>query len=194
MAWQIGTNEQYFEIDQMKPNVDELWNFFGSYGWTVNAVAALCGNMQRESTLNPALIEHDGTGHGLVQWTPPENLYDVLDVLYGGHGDWEDPVKQCNVIYAEYEESTGLADRGIEPQWYKRDKWQYTWDEWAHSYDYVGDLALAFCWEYERPRADAAAEDKRIAYSEYWYTFLAGKPPIRPTKSMPWWLWIKRII
>ena len=193
MAWIIGGNSEYFGLEKMQPNAEMVWNFYGSKGWTINAVAGLLGNMQRESTLNPALIEIGGTGHGLVQWTPPTDLYNVLDVLYGGHSDWENPNKQCNVIYAEFEESTGLAHRGIEPQWYKRGQYQYSWDEWASSTDLPGTLALAFCWEYERP--GVPAEQERVENANYWYTYLSGKAPI-PTggKKMPFIYYLRRIL
>ena len=46
MAWIIGGNSEYFGLEKMQPNATEVWNFYGSRGWTVNAVAGLLGNMQ----------------------------------------------------------------------------------------------------------------------------------------------------
>ena len=117
------TSAGYLNDADMKNNASIIWDYFRQkLGWNVNSVAALLGNMQGESTLNPGLIEvgggttSAGAGHGLVQWTPATDLYKVLDVLYGGHEDWYDGNKQLGVIYAEYQESMGEAHRGIEPQ------------------------------------------------------------------------------
>ena len=99
-------------------NATVILNYFKSQGWSVNAIAGWCGNIQQESTFNPALIEIGGTGHGLVQWTPPTDLYKVIDVLYGNHEDWYDGQKQLSVIFAEFQQSSGIKNWGIEPQWY----------------------------------------------------------------------------
>lgn len=68
----------------------------------------------RKSTFNPALIEIGGTGHGLVQWTPPTDLYKVLNVLYGNHDDWYNGEKQLSVIFAEFQQSSGIKNWGID--------------------------------------------------------------------------------
>ena len=145
-TWVIGSNSEYFEDygDKQKNNAACIYSYFYFKGWTLQSIAALCGNIMQESKFNPALIEIGGTGHGLVQWTPPSNLYDVLDVLYGNHDDWESGDKQCSVLYAEYQESTGEAHIGIEPQWYQTPTYPISWKEWASSTSDPGELALAF--------------------------------------------------
>ena len=149
----------------------------------------------QESKFNPALIEIGGTGHGLVQWTPPSNLYDVLDVLYGSHDDWQDGDKQCNVLYAEYEESTGLAHRGIEPQWYPSSYSSMDWKTWASSTQDPGELALIFQANYERP---ASLHPERAEYARKWYDILKLIDPKQPgyntrdpkKYNMPIWMMI----
>ena len=172
-----------------------IYSFFYFKGWTLNAISALCGNIQQESTFNPSLIEIGGTGHGLVQWTPPKNLYDVLDVLYGNHDDWESGDKQCNVIYAEYQESVGEEHRGIEPQWYQTASYPISWKEWATSTQDPGYLALAFQANYERP---ASLHQERSEYAQWWFEYLktidptgGGGTPSDRKKKMPIWMWIK---
>ena len=49
------------------------------YGWTLNAVAGLLGNLEHESTINPGLTEFGGSGYGLVQWTPPTKFTNWCD-------------------------------------------------------------------------------------------------------------------
>lgn len=175
----VGGNSQYFG-DSDEPlcndsrathNASHIYEFFRSKGWSLQAISALLGNIQQESTFNPALIEIGGTGHGFVQWTPPEDLYSVLDALYGHHNDWHDPAKQLEVIWAEYQESTGLAHRGIEPQWYKTSKYKVSWEEWAHSVASPEYLAQVFQACYERPYK---MHSERSDYAREWYEYLRG--------------------
>ena len=69
MAWISGN--RYLSISEMQNNVDILHYFFRSAGWTDNAIAAMLGNMQSESTINPGIwenLEPYSGGYGLVQW------------------------------------------------------------------------------------------------------------------------------
>lgn len=194
-TWITGEESEYFEDygDKQKNNAACIYSFFYFKGWTLQAIAGLCGNVMQESKFNPALIESGGTGHGLVQWTPPSNLYDVLDVLYGSHDDWKDGDKQCNVLYAEYEESTGLAHRGIEPQWYPSSFSSMDWKTWASSQEDPGQLALIFQANYERP---ASLHPERAEYARKWYDILKLIDPKQPgydtrdpeKHSMPIWM------
>lgn len=196
-TWIIGGESEYFEDygDKQKNNAACIYSFFYFKGWTLQAIAGLCGNVMQESKFNPALIEIGGTGHGLVQWTPPSNLYDVLDVLYGSHDDWQDGDKQCNVLYAEYEESTGLAHRGIEPQWYPSSYSSMDWKTWASSTQDPGELALIFQANYERP---ASLHPERAEYARKWYDILKLIDPKQPgyntrdpkKYNMPLWMMI----
>lgn len=178
--WIQGGTSEYFTRSKMENNAICIYNFFIRRGWTIQAIAGLLGNIQQESTFNPNLIEIGGTGHGLVQWTPPSNLYDVLDVLYGSHDDWYLGDKQCNVIYAEYEEACGFADRGIEKQWYETSTYPMSWLEWSKSTGDVGTLALVFQRNYERP---ASIHPERYDYAHEWYEFLKTLTPYDPTPA-----------
>ena len=190
-TWITGGNSEYFEDygDKQKNNAACIFSYFYFKGWTINAIA---GNIMQESKFNPALIEIGGTGHGLVQWTPPSNLYDVLDVLFGSHDDWEDGTKQCDVLYAEYQESTGEEHRGIEPQWYPSSYSSMDWKTWAHSTIDPGELALIFQANYERP---AAIHHERAEFARNWYKYLStvdpkfpGQNTRDPVKKMPVWM------
>lgn len=196
-TWIIGGESEYFEDygDKQKNNAACIYSFFYFKGWTLQAIAGFCGNVMQESRFNPALIEVGGTGHGLVQWTPPTDLYNVLDVLYGSHDDWKDGNKQCSVIYAEYEESTGLAHRGIEPQWYPSSFSSMDWKTWASSQEDPGQLALIFQANYERP---ASFHLERAEYARKWYDILKLIDPKQPgyntrdpeKHNMPIWMMI----
>lgn len=176
------TSAGYLSDANMKSNASIIWDYFRQkLGWNVNSVAALLGNMQGESTLNPGLIEvgggttSAGAGRGLVQWTPATDLYAVIDVLYGGHEDWYDGNKQLGVIYAEYQESVGEAHRGIEPQWYKTTKYPCDFRQWAFNqlnYD-LEKLTYAFAANYLRPAV--VEQPQRVEYTRKWLEyFLKG--------------------
>lgn len=175
--WVYGEENEYLPEISKKNNASCIYRFFYYKGWTLNAIAGLCGNIDQESTFNPKLIEIGGTGHGLVQWTPPSDLYAVLDVLYGNHDDWWDGDKQLNVIYAEYEQSEKIVDRGIEPQWYKTPEYPISWGEWATSNESPEYLAMAFEYNYERP---AQHHPERQELARKWYDYLKGQNPWIP--------------
>ena len=195
--WIAGGTSEYFggfNDPRVQNNACCVLQFFLPRGWTLEAISALCGNIYGESGFNPNLIEIGGTGHGIVQWTPPSNLYDVLDVLYGSHDDWYDGDKQCNVIWAEYEQSTGLHNWGIQGQWYPTADYPMSWDEWAHSTADPGYLATVFEENYERPRDP---HPERQGYARQWYDYLKNIDIHSPNWNykkgkMPIWMMIRR--
>ena len=112
-------------------------------------------------------------GRGLVQWTPGTKLLSVLDILYGKHDDWWDGGKQCAVLFAEYQESVGDADRGIEPEWYPTSSYNMTWREWATGNYDLKTLTNAFMYNYLRPAS--LNQPERYTYAQYWSSvFIKG--------------------
>ena len=76
MSWTIGNF--YLTTEQMQGNAREVLSFFEQKGWSLNAIAGICGNMQSESNINPGIWQslQEGNysgGFGLVQWTPATN-------------------------------------------------------------------------------------------------------------------------
>lgn len=176
--FKIGNNEEYFGDPEKElcggderaiNNAIAIYNYWKAQGWTTQAICGFLGNVQQESVFNPALIEHGGTGHGFVQWTPPTDLYKVLDVLYGKHDDWYDPIKQLSVILAEFQQSSGIKNWGIEPQWYSTSTYPMTWREWTQSIVDTGVLALVWQANYERP---ASLHQERATWARAWYKYI----------------------
>lgn len=167
------TESGYLPWDKQIQNAVNVNNFFKEKGWALTPRMALLGNMTGESTLNPGLIEvgggttSDGPGRGLVQWTPGTALLKVLDVLYGGHNDWSDGNKQLAAMWAEYEEASGLANRGIEKQWYETSTYPISYAEWAHDTSHNLDwLVYAFMANYLRPAT--LDHPERVTYANQW--------------------------
>lgn len=188
--------------EKQKNNAICLYEFFRPKGWTVNAVAAMCGNFQQESTINPGCLEFpsDPTrgGYGIAQWTPRTALFDILDYLYGSHTIWADGDRQQNCVYAEYRKCIGEipASAPFYAAWNDRMNATYnlTFDQWAHSTQDPGYLARHFEWCYERP---ADVHPIRATLARAWYEYLSGHP-VPPTPSpggrrrkSPFWIYLR---
>lgn len=78
MAWVSYQTDKFppmTEADK-KNNVSIIWEELGAKGYTLEAVAAICGNMESEGILNPGQYEIGRNydiykyGAGLCGWTP----------------------------------------------------------------------------------------------------------------------------
>lgn len=176
------TGNRFLSQSEMETNARYIYNYLGSRGWTVNAIAGMLGNMQSESTINPGIWENldagVGPGFGLVQWTP-----------YTKYTNW-------------------CADRRLDPSHIdsalQRIEWEFENGEQYYPSDYdisaqefktstqaPGFLAMVFLANYERP-ADYN-QPNRATQAEAWYEFLTGEPaPVDPStpgtkkrKSLP---------
>ena len=151
---------------EMQINARYIWNYLGTKGWTLNAVAAMLGNMQSESAINPGRNEVGaGTGYGLVQWTPGTN-----------HKNWARARGYAiDDIDGQLEHIIYEKDNG--KQYYKN-KFKYTFKEFSVSLDDPYTLAAAFLCDYERA-ADTgrSAQDKRGKQALKWYEYLLPFAP-----------------
>lgn len=170
MAW-IGGN-RYLSQSEMKNNATIVWNYLGSKGWTINAVSALLGNMQSESTINPNIWESltvdYSRGYGLVQWTPATKYIDWAGA------DWENGDKELDRIIYE-------VDNGL--QWFSNPNAPIvnppiTFKEFTTSTESPATLANYFLWYYEHPAE--TIQPIRAEQANAWYEFLSGKPPEPP--------------
>lgn len=184
MSW-IGGN-RYLSKSEMENNAVEIWNYFNAKGWTIEAVSAMLGNMETESTINPNIWESltvdNSRGYGLVQWTPATKYID-----WAGSG-YESGAKQCERI--QYE-----AENGI--QWFSNPSAPIvnppiTFKEFTKSTKDVVTLANYFLWYYEHPAETIQAN--RGEQAKAWYKFLSGVEPDVPDipvtkrKKMPVWM------
>lgn len=159
--------------DGMAHNADIIRAYFIDSGWTENAVAAIVGNMQVESGINPGRWENDNVGNlsggfGLVQWTPATKIRDwILDTY--GWPDYTNGDYQLDRIIYELEH--GL-------QYSPAKGFKETFSEWSRSDKKPGYLAAAFLCNYERA-ADTGwgAQIKRARIAEKWYQALTGQYP-----------------
>ena len=172
-------NSYGITVEEMQPNAQYIWQYFGSRGWTMNAVAALIGNMQEESKLSPAVWEGCRTdcttaggtqltstgrnfknGFGLVQWTPATKFFNWCENT-GSTGNangtgtvlpFYDMDTQLKRIEAEVEISEKSWVEGLS-QWMKKESKGYdlTFKDFITSTKDAYWLAGAFAFCYERP-------------------------------------------
>lgn len=194
--WHISNSYLAKRGQEQQDNAIEIWNATSAAGWTLQATAALLGNMWRESTINPGLFEGltkrpyttSGKGYGLTQWTPASKFIQrASDIGY---------------TYPPYTEADTYANAGavqiaviiheLNPnapnvQWYPGRGYNLTRDQFIHGNYTVEKLTCAFWAQYERP-SSTAYPSARVTEAEYWYEFLGGVPPRR---SLPAWLLMK---
>lgn len=179
MAW-IGGN-RYLSHEEMENNATIIWEYLSAEGWTIEAVSAMLGNMQTESTINPNIWENLTVdyerGYGLTQWTPATKYIDWAGA------DWENGNRELDRLIYE-------AENGV--QWFRNPSAPIveppiTFKEFSTSTDDVTTLANYFLWYYEHP-ADPI-QPIRAAQALEWYEYLGGIPV--PTKStkMPIWMY-----
>lgn len=171
--------------NEMKNNAEIFGDVFSGLGFNINTIAALAGNAQAESTINPGLNEVEGGGYGLFQWTPKTDLIDACSQL--GINPYTDGTIQCQCLDGElftlhnqwyttksfispYYTSGATSDMiGITPEQYKSNSMGWNPDK----------LAILFMVAYERPSYDPDTNhaEKRKAYANYWYDYYTGNPP-----------------
>ena len=70
----VISSNAYLTVAQMTGNAQYILNYLMARGWSKEAVCAMLGNMQSESTINPGIWQgldssRVDLGYGLVQWT-----------------------------------------------------------------------------------------------------------------------------
>lgn len=175
MSWISGN--RYLTDTEMRNNARIIEDYLSNTGWTLNAISALLGNMQSESTINPGIWQslNEGNmsgGFGLVQWTPATNFTDWADA---NGFSWTDGNAQLLWI-DQYTTHYG--------QWIPTEAYPMTFDEFKASSGSPEDLASAFLKNFER--AGVEVEEERRTQARSWYTILSnGSDPEDPTPSTP---------
>lgn len=174
----------YLNLSQMQFNAEYIWRVLpkiggGWEGTTLAAMAAMLGNMETESTINPGIWEglipnRPKRGFGLVQWTPSE------DYIAWCTKESLDPASMFTALLRiDYEINNGL-------QWIKTSKYPYSFKQFLKMTEKdmdIGEMAYMFMYNYERP-ADLN-QPERKTQAAYWFTYLGGVPPDPPDPPDP---------
>lgn len=170
MSWTYGN--RYLSESEKKGNVQECEKYFGS--WSLNARAAMYGNMDLESNINPAIYENltvnVNKGYGLTQWTPASK---VQNWLRSNGYSITDGGGQCQRILWE------LANN---QQWIPTIKYPQSFSDFTRSNESVATLTDMWARNYERPYVPTMNLPERIKRANKWYEILFGQEPPEPTE------------
>jgi hypothetical protein len=160
-------------MSEMTVNAEFILSYLLGKGWTKNAVCGMLGNMQSESSINPARWQSDvirpsyTSGFGLVQWTPYQNY---MNWVAGTQYDYKS--MEGNLERILYEVANGL-------QWITKSSYPISFREFTTSQETPEYLAQAFITNYERP-ADPS-QPARSTQARYWFDNLTGTGVINPS-------------
>lgn len=171
----ITAENRYLTRAEMEGNAEYIARYFFGNGWTQAAVAAILGNMESESTINPGIYESlDDTsttnGFGLVQWTPNTKYKEWADAN-GYAGDYTNIDGQLARII--YELENGL-------QWIPTDTYPLTFAAFSTSNATPEELAQAFLYNYERPAS--LDQPDRSTQARAWFEFIEKLKPRQPKR------------
>lgn len=171
MAWTARNGDLTWA--ETEGNAYEVYYTLDNLGWTPQAVAAVCGNMQAESGINPGRWEIGKTpfsadaGYGLTQWTPYTKLSDWADanqLAWIDNGDTQ-------VLRIEYEALNN-------EQWFynsQLDRYPpITFTQFRSSLLPVDTLSDYFLYFYEHPIDPVGQTPIRRTNSRYWYNLFTG--------------------
>lgn len=181
---------RYLTIGEMQNNAQIIFTYLTNRGWTVNAVAGLLGNMQKESTINPGIWQNlspnPSLGWGLVQWTPSTNFTDWATANGYANDDGDAQLKWIDEVTVSF------------GQWIPTAQYPESFGEFKGSTMSPEYLADCFLKNFERPAE--IDQPERQQYARYWYEWWEGSPVPPPNPhpepdwkaSMPIWLAMKK--
>ena len=155
----------YLGNADMRNNALLTYSYLIPRGWSHNAVCALLGNMQKESTINPGVWEglkkNVRGGYGLVQWTPSTKYTNWA----AQHGyDIKDGDPQLEWI------DTMTVPAG---QWVQRDGFNISFNDWktdtTHDIEY---MTRAFERDFENSNDNEAQKAQRVTWANAWSNWL----------------------
>lgn len=159
------SGNRFLSESEMTVNARFIYDYLTSRGWTGQAVCGMLGNMETESTINPAIWQNldegnTSLGFGLVQWTPATKYLNWCDVR------GLDPEKMESAL------SRILWELANGEQFYATDAYPLTFQQFKVSTASPTYLAMTFLNNYERP-ADRN-QPARGQQAEKWYSILSG--------------------
>lgn len=205
MAW--ISRDSPLNLEEMKNNANIVITRYRGLGYDDATIAAILANMQNESSINPGRHEvGEGTGFGLVQWTPGSKLQEHAAIL--GFSNYTDGDVQLVVLNAEIFNEPGLAS------WYTDAAYIENYYASGATPEMIGitpaqfrdnfmrwrpdTLAVLFMAAYERPSYDPTVNHvaSRKEDALFWFDYIGGDlPPQPPAPSgsgkMPIWFYLK---
>lgn len=186
MAWLVKDSGGYTGVEA-ENNVTQIADVLTGLGWSLNAIAGICGCIQRESGFNPwrwqgnriqptSIKNQDnprGSAYGLVQWdsclkyinSPEAQSFPGYGPNFSDQvGSQEDGTAQLYFI------NTGSG-------YYRTTNYPERFSEYKVSDKDAGYLAAAWLYNFERPASGGSTETQVRQNGQYWYEYLTGNPP-----------------
>lgn len=197
MAWVAKSTGGYSRNSQEAlNNCTEIKNFLVKYGWTINAICGLIGNIEAESSYNPLIWQDNDigvpniatNGYGLVQFTPAKNY--ILSEYAQKLPDYAPQFYSNNGVLISGNARDGIAQLeyiDIQPGYYPTAEYPETYDEYRKSTSGAKYLARAWMYNYERPGDYETSIGQRQEAASYWYEYFTGEMPPE-TGSMGGWV------
>lgn len=158
-------------------------------GWSVEAIAGLCGNIQNESAFSPGRYEGNrkrewpyvNWGCGLTQWTANIKLFNWCKENGDVHVYAIESQIDCINWESLNNEQYGRADR-----WPFAGEIPQSFRDFRTSTMSPFQLGKAFWFCYERPKDPSEANgNARGRNAEKWYKFFTGSEPPTPVDPTP---------
>ena len=136
---EADTTEAEVEITDNRTTEEVVWDYLKAAGYSDIQTAAIIGNIYQESGLNPARVESNGEGIGLVQWSFGRKQ-SLINYASSKGVDWSDLETQLEFLVSELDSK----------QFYQPYK-----DTFMNPYS-VSEATEAFCFGFERPNKEKA--------------------------------------
>lgn len=173
------SGNRYLSMSEMENNAEIVYRYLVNKGFTINAISAMLGNMQTESTINAGIWENlDDTfplnlGCSLVGWTPATKY---LNWCSERGLEWDNLYSALDRIVWEFENGE---------QWLSSNGgYSMKQSDFKTSTADIEYLANVFLYQYENPAV--LPQPDRAKQAMYWYNFclnLANNPITPPTGS-----------
>lgn len=130
---------------------DLIWKYLKKENWTDTAIAGVLGNFQQESHLSPSLVESNGIGYGLGQWSFARRT--ALETYAAGLGKpVNDMYMQLDYLMVESGEHSFVS--------------HYS----KTNFSSAAEAAINWCTNWERPdKRKARLGEVRIPYAMAYY-------------------------
>ena len=174
LSWKYQNDDGTLRLNSanIRNNGILAYLYFRNAGWKIRPICAVLGNMEWESTINPATYQgyvptgndnDPNTGYGLVQWTPPSK---IKNWLAANNYDAKDGDAQCKWIDEE---------TVSEGQWIDRGSYYETFSAFKSDVSHNTEW-LTRCFErcFEGSQLTDYALQQRINNANAWETFIRG--------------------
>lgn len=183
----LDTDKFIFPMSSSENNAYCLYDtmILPEYGsWTINAIAALAGNFQGESFLNPSQWEggqlnNTERGFGLGQWTPATKLINWADEQ--GKSWRDDAYTQLQYLWATPSQWNSQREPIIDMDLVK-------FSQSMLDVETLSDYWLHY-WEQPTDEQEEETRQLRRDYSKKYYEMYMGYSPTPAKKGMKWMYW-----